>query len=65
MAKYLQDPHVDERINKMNLMMGESDAMPGIFQAIDTVYGSFAAFWRDALRLSDQDLADLKHHYLE
>ena len=64
-AKYLQDPHVDERINKMNLMMGESDAMPGIFQAIDTVYGSFAAFWRDALRLSDQDLADLKHHYLE
>ncbi|ERL64350.1 tyrosine-protein phosphatase [Schleiferilactobacillus shenzhenensis] len=64
-TKFLADPHVDSRVTRMNLMQGEAAAMPAIFHAIDTIYGSFAGFWQNALRLKPVQLTALRQRYLE
>jgi protein-tyrosine phosphatase len=46
-------------------MTTRPETLQATFDSINKTYGSFDNYLRDGLKLSDSDLARLRHHLLE
>ena len=64
-TQVITDDEVDDYINQMNLSDVQAYNINAIFDAIDYFYGDYEHFTREALKLSNQDIADLKKIYLD
>ncbi|BDR55868.1 tyrosine-protein phosphatase [Xylocopilactobacillus apis] len=64
-SEVLTNDDVDEFINQMNLSDVQANNITVIFKAIDYFYGSFKQYAKDALKLSESEITDLRKIYLK